>query len=78
MMSMVSVLYLIPFALVLESAKWPSMWKASVANVGLPQLITYIMLAGLFYHLYNQVVSCAEGCSCFFFRTRLLISAWDC
>jgi solute carrier family 35 protein E1 len=56
MISIVSLLYCIPLAIVIESSQWAAAWQAASAKLG-GDMAFYQLLAwgGLFYHLYNQV-----------------------
>jgi solute carrier family 35 protein E1 len=53
--SIVSLVYLLPFAIVIEGPTWQSAWTTAVANVGKEKLLWWIFLQSIFYHLYNQV-----------------------
>jgi hypothetical protein len=62
MISIVSLLYCIPLAVVLESSQWAAAWQAAAQKLG-GDMAFYQLLAwgGLFYHLYNQVRARGRG-----------------
>lgn len=53
MISIASLLYCAPAALIAEGAKWGPAWDAATAN-GAGPLLGVLAWGGLFYHLYNQ------------------------
>ena len=53
--SIISMLYLAPVALVVEGSKWSAGWAAALGSGFTPfDLVKLIGASGLFYHLYNQ------------------------
>ncbi|GBG72173.1 hypothetical protein CBR_g11106 [Chara braunii] len=55
MISIVSLLYLAPFAFYVEgTAAWKAGWQMAISHIG-PQVGWWIFLQSLFYHLYNQL-----------------------
>lgn len=55
LISIFSLVYCAPLALVMESTKWPALWDAAVVKMGgTPALLQLLAVGGLFYHLYNQ------------------------
>ena len=55
LISIVSLLFCVPLAVVCESKTWASCWALGVSRVGEAGLYKMLALSGLFYHLYNQV-----------------------
>ncbi|GFR45956.1 hypothetical protein Agub_g7423 [Astrephomene gubernaculifera] len=55
LISIASLLFCLPAALVLESGSWGATWSAAVARVGQQQVAGLLLWGGLFYHLYNQL-----------------------
>ncbi|GAQ87030.1 hypothetical protein KFL_003260130 [Klebsormidium nitens] len=53
--SILSLVYLLPFAILIEGPTWSSAWSTAVANIGRDKLLWWIFLQSVFYHLYNQV-----------------------
>ncbi|KAL6751807.1 triose-phosphate transporter family-domain-containing protein [Haematococcus lacustris] len=54
LISIASLFYCLPAALVIESAQWGPAWQAAVAKLGTTQFCQTLAWGGLFYHLYNQ------------------------
>ena len=53
--TILSFLIEIPFAVAFEGHRWPEMWAAAAASQGGPTaMIQLVAVGGLFYHLYNQ------------------------
>lgn len=54
--SIVSFLYLFPVAIFVEGAKWGSGYQQAIQAVGnkASTLYLWVMVSGIFYHLYNQ------------------------
>jgi solute carrier family 35 protein E1 len=55
LISMVSLLYCAPAAVVMESSAWGAAWEAAVLKLGALPFYQYLAWGGLFYHLYNQL-----------------------
>ncbi|CAD7700900.1 unnamed protein product [Ostreobium quekettii] len=54
LISVVSLLYCLPAAALVEGAQWSSAWNTVTSNMGPSQLYLLLGTSGLFYHLYNQ------------------------
>ncbi|PKA64126.1 Xylulose 5-phosphate/phosphate translocator, chloroplastic [Apostasia shenzhenica] len=53
--SIVSLFYLLPIAVLIEGRHWPQGFGTALASVSSPwTFYTWILLSGVFYHLYNQ------------------------
>ena len=57
LLSIISCVYCIPLAFVMESHMWPAMWETAVTSMGQGELLKLLALSGIFYHLYNQVLA---------------------
>jgi hypothetical protein len=55
LISIVSLLYCAPAAVVAEGHVWAGAWDAAVAKLGRGALIQLLAVGGVFYHLYNMV-----------------------
>lgn len=56
LISIASLLYCAPLAILMEGGKWSGAYNAALAGVGKQELIKQMAVAGIFYHLYNQVI----------------------
>ncbi|KAG1674390.1 hypothetical protein FOA52_012916 [Chlamydomonas sp. UWO 241] len=54
LISIVSLVYCAPAAVIIEGSKWPAAWDAAVASLGQLPFLQLLATGGLFYHLYNQ------------------------
>jgi solute carrier family 35 protein E1 len=53
--SIISLFYLFPVAVFVEGSQWVQGYHRAIASVGKPSTFyLWVMLSGLFYHLYNQ------------------------
>ncbi|KAL5554152.1 hypothetical protein UlMin_041553 [Ulmus minor] len=53
--SIISLLYLFPVAIVVEGSQWLEGYRRAIEAVGKPStLYIWVLVSGLFYHLYNQ------------------------
>lgn len=53
--SIISFLYLFPVAVVVEGSQWVSGYHKAIASIGNPSTFyLWVMVSGIFYHLYNQ------------------------
>ncbi|KAK1262111.1 hypothetical protein QJS04_geneDACA008975 [Acorus gramineus] len=53
--SIVSLAYLLPMAVFVEGAKWMDGYRAAIAAIDWPpRFYVWVVLSGVFYHLYNQ------------------------
>ncbi|KAL7083486.1 hypothetical protein ACP275_14G166000 [Erythranthe tilingii] len=53
--SIISLCYLFPVAIVVEGSQWVSGYHKAIATIGKPSTFyLWVMLSGIFYHLYNQ------------------------
>lgn len=59
LLSIISCIYCIPLALIMESSKWNVAWDVAVTSLGQTEFIKLLALSGVFYHLYNQVSTLA-------------------
>eukprot|EP00873_Tetraselmis_striata_P001038 jgi/Tetstr1/421302/TSEL_012275.t2 len=55
LLSIISCIYCIPLALIMESTKWGGAWEAAVTSLGQGEFLKLLALSGVFYHLYNQL-----------------------
>lgn len=55
LISIASLLFCLPAALVLESSLWGPAWQAASTKAGQQATLQLLLGGGLFYHLYNQV-----------------------
>ena len=55
LISIASLLYCAPAAVVMERSMWGPAWEAAVAKMGAAQFYQILAVGGVFYHLYNQV-----------------------
>ncbi|VVA93779.1 unnamed protein product [Arabis nemorensis] len=54
-LSMMSLLFLTPFAIAVEGPKmWAAGWENAVSQIG-PNFVWWVVAQSVFYHLYNQV-----------------------
>lgn len=59
LISIFSLLYCAPLALVMESARWPALLQGAVTSAGsVAAFVQLLAVGGVFYHLYNQVCVC--------------------
>ncbi|KAF8058460.1 hypothetical protein HT031_005584 [Scenedesmus sp. PABB004] len=54
LISIASLPFCVPAALLAERGAWAGAWEGAVAALGLPGLLQLLGASGLFYHLYNQ------------------------
>ncbi|MEW5296931.1 MAG: hypothetical protein WDW36_000177 [Sanguina aurantia] len=54
LISIASLVYCVPAAVVMESAVWPAAWQAACNKLGETGFYQMLAWGGLFYHLYNQ------------------------
>jgi len=54
LISIVSLLYCAPAAVIMEGSAWSSAWQAAVTKVGQEKMWQLLGWGGIFYHLYNQ------------------------
>ncbi|WCJ27696.1 Xylulose 5-phosphate/phosphate translocator chloroplastic [Euphorbia peplus] len=53
--SIISLIYLFPVAVYVEGSQWVQGYHNAIANVGKPSTFyMWVLVAGIFYHLYNQ------------------------
>ncbi|CAA3018490.1 xylulose 5-phosphate phosphate translocator, chloroplastic [Olea europaea subsp. europaea] len=53
--SIISLVYLFPVAVFVEGSQWVTGYHKAIASIGTPSTFyLWVMLSGLFYHLYNQ------------------------
>lgn len=53
--SIISLLYLFPVAVFVEGSQWVAGYHKAIATIGKPSTFyIWVMLSGIFYHLYNQ------------------------
>ncbi|CAA0842513.1 Xylulose 5-phosphate/phosphate translocator-chloroplastic [Striga hermonthica] len=53
--SIISLLYLFPVAIFVEGSQWVAGYHKAIATIGKPSTFyLWVMLSGIFYHLYNQ------------------------
>ncbi|CAI9781650.1 unnamed protein product [Fraxinus pennsylvanica] len=53
--SIISLLYLFPVAVFVEGSQWVAGYHKAIATIGNPSTFyLWVMLSGIFYHLYNQ------------------------
>ncbi|KAK6120759.1 hypothetical protein DH2020_045500 [Rehmannia glutinosa] len=53
--SIISLLYLFPVAVFVEGSQWVSGYHKAIATIGKPSTFyLWVILSGIFYHLYNQ------------------------
>ncbi|KAG8363533.1 hypothetical protein BUALT_Bualt19G0032300 [Buddleja alternifolia] len=53
--SIISLFYLFPVAIFVEGSQWVSGYHKAIATIGKPTTFyLWVMLSGIFYHLYNQ------------------------
>lgn len=53
--SIISLLYLFPVAVFVEGSQWVAGYHKAIASIGNPStLYLWVMVSGIFYHLYNQ------------------------
>ena len=55
LISIASLLYCAPLAILMEGSVWSGAYNTALANVGKNELFKQMAIAGIFYHLYNQV-----------------------
>ena len=55
LISIASLLYCAPLAILMEGSAWSGAYNTALANVGKNELFKQMAIAGIFYHLYNQV-----------------------
>lgn len=55
LISIASLLYCAPLAILMEGSVWSSAYNTALTNVGKNELFKQMAVAGIFYHLYNQV-----------------------
>ncbi|DBA85788.1 hypothetical protein WJX77_003154 [Trebouxia sp. C0004] len=54
LISIASLLYCAPLAILMEGSLWSSAYNTALTNVGKNELFKQMAVAGIFYHLYNQ------------------------
>lgn len=53
--SIISLFYLFPVAVFVEGSQWVAGYHKAIASIGNPStLYLWVMISGIFYHLYNQ------------------------
>lgn len=53
--SIISLLYLFPVAIFVEGSKWVQGYHQAIASIGnASTLYIWVLISGIFYHLYNQ------------------------
>lgn len=57
LISIASLLYCTPAAILMEGSKWSGAYSTALQNVGRNEFFKQMAAAGIFYHLYNQVGS---------------------
>lgn len=56
MISIASLLFCVPAAVIMEASAWgPALSSALKATSGPVNIVTMLLLGGIFYHLYNQL-----------------------
>lgn len=55
LISIASLLYCAPLAILMEGSAWSGAYNAALTSVGKNELYKQMAIAGIFYHLYNQV-----------------------
>lgn len=55
LISIVSLIYCVPLALLMESGRWTSAWAVAGAKLGETGFYQLLLGGGVFYHLYNQL-----------------------
>lgn len=55
LISIASLLYCAPLAILMEGGKWSGAYNGALADIGKQELVKQMAVAGIFYHLYNQV-----------------------
>lgn len=55
LISIVSLLYLFPVAIFVEGSQWVEGYQRAIVAVGKPSVFyLWVIISGIFYHLYNQ------------------------
>jgi solute carrier family 35 protein E1 len=54
-LTILSTVLLLPFALIAEWRVFPRAWQMAVAAMTLPKLLIWVAVSGLFFYLYNEV-----------------------
>ena len=57
LISIASLLYCTPAAILMEGSKWSGAYSGALQSVGRNEFFKQMAAAGIFYHLYNQVCS---------------------
>ena len=55
LISIASLLYCTPAAILMEGSKWSGAYSTALQSVGRNEFFKQMAAAGIFYHLYNQV-----------------------
>lgn len=55
LISIASLLYCTPAAILMEGSKWSGAYSGALQSVGRNEFFKQMAAAGIFYHLYNQV-----------------------
>ena len=61
LIAIAALVFCVPLAVIMEGGKWGAAYQGAISKVGKDIFLRDMALAGLFYHLYNQV-SRAIGC----------------
>jgi hypothetical protein len=61
LISIVSLLYCAPAAVLAEGHAWGAAWDVAAAKLGQGALVQLLAVGGIFYHLYNQVGGAGGG-----------------
>ena len=55
LIAIAALVFCVPLAVIMEGSKWGGAYQGAIAKVGKDIFLRDMALAGLFYHLYNQV-----------------------
>ena len=61
LISIASLLYCTPLAILMEGSKWSGAYNGALSSVGQQEFFKQMAAAGIFYHLYNQVCADQDG-----------------
>lgn len=61
LISIASLLYCLPLALLMESHVWAGAYEAAAAKLTASGFVQQMVLGGIFYHLYNQASRLVVG-----------------
>ncbi len=61
LIAIAALVFCVPLAVVMEGSKWGAAYQGAISKVGKDIFLRDMALAGLFYHLYNQV---SRGTEC--------------